>query len=514
MAIDSTVKQQLAAYLKLMEHEVTIRVDAGDDDRSQKVLAFVNEVAAMSPKINVKQGHLKRQPSFALDQTGQPASGIEFAGIPLGHEFTSFVLALLQVSGHAPKISEQDRHRIEAITADLHFETFASLSCHNCPDVVQALNIMSVLNSHISHTMIEGGMFQDEATEKNILAVPTVFLNGEEWHNGRATLSDLISKAAGETGPQKIEQDWINQLFDVLIIGGGPAAGSAAIYAARKGIRTAIVTDHFGGQPLDTLGIENIAGIDYVEGEQLMTTIASQVKKYGVAVLEGQQVTAIAKQSQQIDVTLASGDRLQTKTAIIATGARWRTIGVPGEAEFKNKGVAYCPHCDGPLYKGKDVAVIGGGNSGIEAAIDLAGICRHVTVLEFAPRLGADQVLQAKAGQLKNVTLITNAATQTITGDGRVTGLTYQDRATQVIKEIALDGVFVQIGLQPNTEWLPATIDQNQHHEIIVDAKNATNLAGVFAAGDCTDSAYKQIVIATGAGASAALSAFDYLIRS
>jgi alkyl hydroperoxide reductase subunit F len=236
--------------------------------------------------------------------------------------------------------------------------------------------------------MIEGGMFQDEATEKNILAVPTVFLNGEEWHNGRATLSDLISKAAGETGPQKIEQDWINQLFDVLIIGGGPAAGSAAIYAARKGIRTAIVTDHFGGQPLDTLGIENIAGIDYVEGEQLMTTIASQVKKYGVAVLEGQQVTAIAKQSQRIDVTLASGDRLQTKTAIIATGARWRTIGVPGEAEFKNKGVAYCPHCDGPLYKGKDVAVIGGGNSGIEAAIDLAGICRHVTVLEFAPRLG------------------------------------------------------------------------------------------------------------------------------
>ncbi|MDN5944446.1 MAG: alkyl hydroperoxide reductase subunit F [Lactiplantibacillus plantarum] len=512
MAIDATVKQQLVGYLKLLEHDVVITTDLGTDQRSQKVSDFVNEVAALTPRITVVSGKLKRQPSFALDQAGQASSGIEFAGVPLGHEFTSFVLALLQVSGHAPKISAATKQRITAINTDLHFETFASLSCHNCPDVVQALNIMSVLNPHVSHTMIEGGMYQDEATEKNILAVPTVFLNGEEWHNGRATLEELVDKAAG-AAPQHVASDWTDQQFDVVIVGAGPAAGSAAIYAARKGISTAIVADHFGGQPLDTLGIENLAGTDYVEGEQLMANIQAQVEKYGVKVLTGQRVEQIVK-NDVVELTLAAGDVLKAKTAIIATGAQWKTIGVPGEAEFKNKGVAYCPHCDGPLYAGKEVAVIGGGNSGIEAAIDLAGICQHVTVLEFAPELGADSVLQAKANAATNITLLTNAATKEITGAGRVNGLTYTDRATQTEHHLDLEGVFVQIGLVPNTDWVTAPIEVNAHHEIVTDARQATNVDGIFAAGDCTDSAYKQIIIAMGAGATAALSAFDYLVRT
>lgn len=512
MAIEQTVKQQLAAYLKLLEQDVVLTADLGDDTHSQKVSDFINEVAAMSPKISVAKGHLKRQPSFTIDQANQPSSGIEFAGVPLGHEFTSFVLALLQVSGHAPKISATLKQQIQSIDAELHFETFASLSCHNCPDVVQALNIMSVLNPKISHTMIEGGMYQDEATQKNVMAVPTVFLNGEEWHTGRATLEELVDKASGGA-PQALTDDWTDQQFDVVIVGGGPAAGSAAIYAARKGVATAIVADHFGGQPLDTAGIENLAGIDHIEGEKLMANVQAQVEKYGVHVLTGQHVTAVRKEDQ-VKIDLASGNTLTARTVIIATGAQWKHIGVPGETEFKNKGVAYCPHCDGPLYAGKDVAVIGGGNSGIEAAIDMAGICKHVTVLEFSANFGADSVLQAKARDLDNVTLIANAATKEITGDGRVNGLTYTDRETQETHHLDLEGVFIQIGLQPNTDWVTAPIELNARHEIVTDTKQATDVPGIFAAGDCTDSAYKQIIVAMGSGATAALSAFDYLVRN
>ncbi|MCI1986178.1 MAG: alkyl hydroperoxide reductase subunit F [Lactobacillus sp.] len=510
--LDATLKQQLTAYFKLLQQPVVFRYDAQADDNGQKLQDFLNAVVALDAKLSLEKTHLKRQPSFTVDQVGAAPSGIVFAGIPLGHEFESFVLAVLQVSGHAPKITDAERQQIAAIDTDLQFETFASLSCHNCPDVVQALDIMSVLNPHVSHTMIEGGMYQAEAEAKDIMAVPTVFLNGEEWHNGRATLSDLLAKVAGHNGPAPVAAAQQDQLYDVLIIGGGPAAGAAAIYAARKGLATAIVADHIGGQPLETVGIENLPGTDYVEGEHLMTNIQAQLTKYAVTLLSGQTVTGITP-GTPVGVQLAGDTTLRAKTVIVATGAHWRNLGVPGEQEFRNKGVAYCPHCDGPLYKGKAVAVVGGGNSGIEAAIDLAGIAKHVTILEFAPEISADAVLVAKARSLANVDLVANAQTTAVIGDGRVTGLDYTDRATAAKQHLDLDGVFVQIGLVPNTEWVHETLQTNAHHEIMVDKTGATNVANVFAAGDCTDSAYKQIVIAMGAGATAALSAFDALVR-
>ncbi|MTV82284.1 alkyl hydroperoxide reductase subunit F [Secundilactobacillus folii] len=510
--LDDKLKQQLSAYLQLLQQPVVFTLDAGDSENGTKVRDFLNEVVALSPKLSVVEGSLKRQPSFTVDARGAAPSGITFAGIPLGHEFESFVLALLQVSGHAPKISDQVKQQIEAIDQDLHFETFASLSCHNCPDVVQALDIMSVLNPHITHTMIEGGMFQDEAAAHDIMAVPTVFLNGQEWHNGRATLEQLVNKAQGKAAVAAVDESVSAKTFDVLIIGGGPAAGSAAVYSARKGLATAVVADHMGGQPLETVGIENLIGTDYIEGEQLMQNIQAQMSKYQVTLIDGQTVTGLIGGSP-VQVNLKGDTSLKARTVIIATGAHWRNVGVPGEAEFRNKGVAYCPHCDGPLYKGKNVAVIGGGNSGVEAAIDLAGIAKHVSVLEFAPSISADAVLTSKAQSLTNVDLITNAQTTKIEGDGRVTGLTYDDRSNGNSHTLAVDGVFVQIGLIPNTDWLGDCLNLNAQGEIEIDEKGATSLPNVFAAGDCTNSAYKQIVIAMGSGATAALGAFDTLAR-
>lgn len=510
--LDTQLKQQLSSYLQLLQRPVIFTLDAGSSANGQKVRDFLNEVVALSPKLTLVEGQLKRQPSFTIDAQDQTPSGITFAGIPLGHEFESFVLALLQVSGHAPKISATVRQQIEAIDQDLHFETFASLSCHNCPDVVQALDIMSVLNPRITHTMIEGGMFQDEATAKDIMAVPTVFLNGEEWHNGRATLEQLVNKARGHAAVAAVDDTVAKQLYDVLIIGGGPAAGAAAVYAARKGLQTAVVADHIGGQPLETVGIENVIGTDYIEGEQLMQNIQAQMTKYDVTLIDGQEVTGVTA-GTPISVSLKGDITLEAKTVIVATGAHWRQVNVPGESEFLNKGVAYCPHCDGPLYKGKQVAVIGGGNSGIEAAIDLAGLAKHVTVLEFGDHIAADAVLLKKTQSLANVDLLTNAETTEITGDGRVNGLNYTDRTDQSTHQLSVDGVFVQIGLVPNTAWLGDTLKCNGRHEIEVDRLGATSMPNVFAAGDCTDSAYKQIIISMGAGATAALGAFDALTR-
>lgn len=511
--LDAKLKQQFKAYCAYLQQPVVFGLDAGASDNGRKTREFLEEITSLDERLSIVDAHLKRQPSFTVDQAGAAASGIVFAGIPLGHEFESFVLAVLQVSGHAPKVTAQQREAIAAIDSDLQFETFASLSCHNCPDVVQALNIMSVLNPHVSHTMIEGGMFQEEAVARDIMAVPTVFLNGEEWHNGRASLDELLAKVAGHSGPAPVAEQVQQQVFDVLIIGGGPAAGAAAIYAARKGLATAIVADHLGGQPLETVGIENLPGTDYIQGEALMQNITAQLAKYQVTQISGHTVTAL-HEGTPVSVALDGESALQAKTVIVATGAHWRNLGVPGEQELRNKGVAYCPHCDGPLYKDKAVAVVGGGNSGIEAAIDLAGIAKHVTVLEFAPQISADAVLVAKAQSLANVTLIANAQTTAVNGTKRVTGLTYTDRGDGSTHQLDVDGVFVQIGLVPNTDWLKDTLTLNAHHEIAVDKRGATSMANVFAAGDCTDSAYKQIVIAMGSGATAALSAFDALVRS
>lgn len=491
-----------------MENDILLKVSAGDDNVSKDMLALVDELATMSSKITVEKVELERTPSFSVNRPGEN-TGVVFAGIPLGHEFTSLVLALLQVSGRAPKVEQKLIDQIKSIQGEYHFESYISLSCHNCPDVVQALNVMSVLNPGITHTMIDGAAFKEEVESKDIMAVPTVYLNGESFGSGRMTLEEILAKMGN--GPDASELS-DKDPYDVLVVGGGPAGASAAIYAARKGIRTGIVAERFGGQVMDTMGIENFISVKKTEGPKLVASLEEHVKEYDIDVMNLQRAKRLEKK-ELIEVELENGAILKSKSVIVSTGARWRNVGVPGEAEFKNKGVAYCPHCDGPLFTGKDVAVIGGGNSGIEAAIDLAGIVKHVTVLEFMPELKADAVLQERLNSLPNVTVLKNVQTKEITGTDKVNGISYIDRETEEVHHVELQGVFVQIGLVPNTDWLGETVERVRG-EIVTDKHGATNLPGVFAAGDCTNNPYKQIIISMGSGANAALGAFDYLIRN
>ncbi|WP_163539180.1 alkyl hydroperoxide reductase subunit F [Gracilibacillus sp. YIM 98692] len=507
--LDQDIKSQLKEYLKLLENDIVIKAKIGSDDVSKEVDELVNEIASMSDKISVETGDFPRTPSFSINRVDED-TGVVFSGVPLGHEFTSLVLALLQVSGRPPKVDEKTIEQIKQLEGPLHFETYVSLSCQNCPDVVQALNLMSVVNPDITHTMIEGSAFKDEADSKDVMAVPAVFLDGESFVNGRQTLESILEKLGSSVDVSELND---KDPFDVLVVGGGPAGASAAIYAARKGIRTGVVAERFGGQVQDTLGIENFITTKYTEGPKLVSGLEEHVRDYDVDIMNSMRAKSLTKKDN-FEVELENGATLKSKTIVLSTGARWRNIGVPGEAEFKNKGVAYCPHCDGPIFEGKDVAVIGGGNSGVEAAIDLAGIVKHVTVLEFLPELKADKVLQERLHSLPNVTVITNAKTEEIYGSDKVEGLRYVDRETEDEHNIALAGVFIQIGLVPNTEWLKDTLEVNKFGEIIVDERGTTSIPGVFAAGDCTNSAYKQIIISMGSGATAALGAFDHLIRN
>ncbi len=507
--LDAELKAQLAQYLELMEGDVLLKVSLGNDKVSQEIVDLVDELSAMSSKIKIEHTVLERTPSFSVNRVDED-TGITFAGVPLGHEFTSLVLALLQVSGRAPKVEQKVIDQIKGIEGEHHFESYISLTCQNCPEVVQALNLMSVLNPNISHTMIDGAAYKEEAESKNIMAVPTVFLNGEPFGNGRMTVEEILAKLGGGPDASEFED---KDPFDVLIVGGGPGGASAAIYAARKGIRTGIVAERFGGQILDTATIENFISVKRTEGTKLAANLEEHVKDYNIDVMNLQRATRLEKKDL-IEIELENGAVLKSKSVILTTGASWRKIGVPGEDEFRNKGVAYCPHCDGPLFEGKRVAVIGGGNSGVEAAIDLAGIVKHVTILEYADELKADSVLQDRLKSLPNVTVIKNAQTTEITGTDNVNGISYIDRETEKEEHIELEGVFVQIGLVPNTAWLGDAVERNKFGEIIVDRNGATNVPGVFAAGDCTDEKYKQIIISMGAAATASLSAFDYLIRN
>jgi NADH-dependent peroxiredoxin subunit F len=509
MILDADIKTQLGQYLQLMEGDVLLKVSTGSDPVSADMLALVDELASMSPSIKVEHTSLPRTPSFSVNRVGED-TGITFAGIPLGHEFTSLVLALLQVSGRAPKVDDNVVAQIKSLKGEYHFESYISLTCHNCPEVVQALNIMSVLNPSITHTMIDGAAYKEEVERKNVLAVPSVYLNAEPFGNGRMTVEEILAKLGSTPDASEFNE---KAPYDVLVVGGGPAGASAAIYAARKGIRTGIVAERFGGQVMDTVGIENFISVKYTEGPKLAASLEEHVKEYGVDIMNLQRAKRLEKRDF-IEVELENGAVLKSKAVILSTGARWRNVGVPGEAEFKNKGVAYCPHCDGPLFAGKHVAVIGGGNSGIEAAIDLAGIVSHVTVLEFMPELKADAVLQDRLYSLPNVTVHKNVQTKEITGTDKVNGISYIERDTGVVQHVELQGVFVQIGLVPNTDWLADTLERTRFGEIVVDSHGATSLPGVYAAGDCTNSPYKQIIISMGSGATAALGAFDYLIRN
>ena len=508
MALDADIRAQLEQYLRLLEGDVVLKVSAGDDPVSQEMMELVREVAGMSSRIRVEEARLARTPSFSVNRPGED-TGVVFAGVPTGHEFSSFVLALLQVSGRPPKAEPDVIDRIRALRGEYRFETFVSLSCHNCPDVVQALNMMSVLNPGVSHTMIDGAAYKAEAESRDVMAVPTVFLNGEFFASGRMTVEDILARLGSAADASALSD---REPYDVLVVGGGPAGVSAAVYAARKGIRTGLVADRIGGQVNDTLGIENLIGTKYIEGPQLAAALEQHAREYGIDLMKPYRAKRLEKKDL-IEVELENGAVLKGRTVIVATGARWRELGVPGEAKFRNKGVAYCPHCDGPLFAGKDVAVVGGGNSGVEAAIDLAGIARHVTVLEFLPELKADAVLQERLRSLPNATVLTNVQVKEITGTERVDGIVYEERDSGNVRRIDLQGVFVQIGLVPNTDWLEGAVERNRIGEIVTDRRGATSVPGVFAAGDCTDSPYKQIVISMGSGATAALAAFDYLIR-
>ncbi len=514
--LDDNIKAQVKTYLERLEGPIELIATLNDSQTAQDMRALLEDLAASSDKIAVRfDGQDARAPSFSVGTPGE-APRIRFAGLPMGHEFTSLILALLQVSGYPPKVDAEVIARIRRLTGEFRFEVYVSLDCHNCPDVVQALNLMAVVNPGISSTMIEGGAFRAEVEAKNVLAVPMVFLNGEHFGQGRMSLEEILAKLdAGETATRAADLS-ARAPYDVLVVGGGPAGAAAAIYAARKGIRTGLVAERFGGQVLDTLGIENFISVEYTEGPRLAAALEAHVKQYGVDILRGERATALAPAGQAgalAELTLANGATLKAKAIILATGARWRELNVPGEQEFKGKGVCFCPHCDGPLFKGKRVAVIGGGNSGVEAAIDLAGIVAHVTLIEFDTKLRADAVLQEKLESLPNVTVIVNAQTTEVTGSDKVTGLTYKDRATGESHRVELEGIFVQIGLLPNTDFVKDTLVLSKSREIEVNARGETSALGIFAAGDCTTQPYKQIIISMGSGAIAALSAFDYLIR-
>lgn len=512
--LDTNLKQQLNGYLQYIVNPIEISVSGNDSDKSAELLALASEIAEMSPKISLTDGTNARKPSMSIAPQGQ-APRVHFAGIPMGHEFTSLVLALLQSGGHPSKADPAVLEQVKNLKGEFHFETYISLSCHNCPDVVQALNLMSTLNPGITHTMIDGALFQDEVNERQIMAVPNVYLNGQPFSQGRISLEEIVAKLDTGAAERKAQELSEKAPYDVLVVGGGPAGAAAAIYAARKGIRTAIVAERFGGQVMDTVGIENFISVPYTEGPKLAASLEQHVKQYGVEVITEQRAAAISKDGY-VNVDLASGATLKSRAVILATGARWRDLNVPGELEYRTKGVAYCPHCDGPFFKGKRVAVIGGGNSGIEAAIDLAGIVEHVTVVEFADTLRADDVLQKKARSMGNIDIIMSARPTEVIGDGsKVVGMDYEDRTTGEIKHLAVAGIFVQIGLVPNTEFLKGSeVALTRFGEIEIDTKGATSLPGVYAAGDATTVPFKQIIISMGAGATAALGAFDYLIRN
>ncbi len=523
--LDSNIKQQLESYLQNLTNAVELEIFLNNDEKSKELDSLAISIDTLSDHIQLTKIFVEsdktikeRAPSLVI-RSKKTGNEIRFAGIPMGHEFTSLVLALLHSGGHPIKISSELIEQVKNLSGEYYFETYIQLSCQTCPEVVQALNMMAAINPNIHHVMIDGALFPDEVAQRDIMAVPTVYLNGELFSQGRINLEKILLKVDSNLATQSLERFNQKEPFDLLVIGAGPAGAASAIYSARKGIRTGLVTERMGGQVADTVGIENFISVKATEGPKLVSALEEHVREYNVDIMENQQVTQLhtpQTNHEYASVTLANGAQLYSRSILLSTGARWRELNVPGEQEYRGKGVAYCPHCDGPLFKNKRVSVIGGGNSGIEAAIDLAGIVEHVTVLEFSDKLLADDVLQKKAESMNNIDIILMAQTTEVLGDGnKVTGLAYLDRNTQKSHQIDLEGIFVQIGLVPNTDFLKNTdIELSNRGEIITNAKGETNIPGIFAAGDVTNSPYKQIIIAMGDGSNAALGAFDYLIRT
>ncbi|GAA3803269.1 alkyl hydroperoxide reductase subunit F [Qipengyuania pelagi] len=518
--LDATMTQQLSTYLANLREPIELVASLDDSAKSDQTRELLKEIAALHDMVSAHfDGTDDRKPSFIVRRASDAEKWVRFAGLPMGHEFTSLVLALLWAGGHPPKVDADLLEQVRGLEGDFHFEMYFSLSCHNCPDVVQALTLMALENSRITATLIEGSTFKDEVERREIMAVPATFLNGEPFYNGKMELAEILAKL--DTGSEKKAADKMSakEPFEVLVVGGGPAGAATSIYTARKGFRTGVAAERFGGQLHDTLGIENLPGTPYTEGPKLAGELERHVGEYDIDVMNLAKAVKLVPAKEEgglHTVEFGNGAKLKTRSLVLSTGARWRNLGVPGEAEYRNKGVAYCPHCDGPLFKGKRIAVIGGGNSGVEAAIDLAKIVGHVTLIEYDSKLRADEVLQKKLRSLSNVEIVTNGQTTEITGaNGKVDGLVVKDRASGEERRVELEGVFIQIGLVPNTEWLTDSgLDLTKFGEIAVDEEGRTNIPGVFAAGDVTTVPYKQIVVAMGDGSKAGLSAFDYLIRT
>ena len=518
--LDATMTQQLSTYLANLREPIELVASLGDDPKSAQTRELLEEIAALHDMVSARfDGTDDRKPSFIVRRASDAEKWVRFAGLPMGHEFTSLVLALLWAGGHPPKVDADLLEQVRGLEGDFHFEMYFSLSCHNCPDVVQALTLMALENPRITATLIEGGTFKDEVERREIMAVPATFLNGEPFYNGKMELPEILAKLDTGSETKAAEKMSAKDPFEVLVVGGGPAGAASAIYTARKGFRTGIAAERFGGQLHDTLGIENLPGTPYTEGPKLAGELERHVGEYDIDLMNLSKAVKLVPAKEEgglHTVEFGNGAKLATRSLILSTGARWRNLGVPGEAEYRNKGVAYCPHCDGPLFKGKRIAVIGGGNSGVEAAIDLAKIVGHVTLIEYDAKLRADEVLQKKLRSLSNVEIVTNGQTTEITGaNGKVNGLIVKDRSSGQERRLELEGVFIQIGLVPNTEWLKDSgLDLTKFGEIAVDEEGRTNIPGIFAAGDVTTVPYKQIVVAMGEGSKAGLSAFDYLIRT
>lgn len=519
--LDPALQAALAEHLKLLQTEVVLRPCLDDSAISSQVRDLLEDLSAASPLVRLgPPAELDHTPSFAITTSDAAPVALRFSGLPLGHEFTSLVLALLHVGGHPPKVSNELLERISTFTVPLHFETYFSQSCQNCPDVVQALNILAARNPHITHNAIDGSSFAAEVAARGVLTVPTVFCNGEVFSQGRTDLEGLVRELSNRFDPDAsvalaARLDALDP-FDILVVGAGPAGVAAAVYAARKGLRTGVVAERIGGQVLDTMGIENFPATRRTEGPALARDLEHHLRAYPVEVITSQRAVKLhpGSGSNPHQVELASGARLRAHAVVIASGARWRTMGVPGEDAYRNRGVTFCPHCDGPLFAKKRVAVIGGGNSGVEAAIDLAGVASQVTIIEFANELRADAVLLDAMRSRDNVDELVHTETTEVIGDETgVKGLRLRDRSSGVERVLDVDGVFVQIGLVPATDWLSDAIARSEQGEIEVDARGATSLPGIYAAGDATVGPYKQIVVAMGSGASAALGAFEYLTR-
>jgi len=518
--LDANLKQQLQQYLQMLREPIELVASLADGQKSDETRELLTLIDSLSDKVTARfDGTNERKPSFTIRRAGDHDVAVTFAGLPLGHEFTSLVLALLWAGGHPPKVDEKLVGQAKALGGTHNFEMYFSLSCHNCPDVVQALTLMALNNKGVTATLIEGGTFQDEVESRGVMAVPAVFKEGEMWASGRMGLEEILAKVDTGAGDRLAAEIGEKEPYETLVVGGGPAGAAASIYMARKGFRTGIAADRIGGQVLDTMGIENFISTAYTEGPKLSAQLEAHIGEYDIDVIKPVRASKLTPASQPggyHTVEFENGAQAKARTLVLSTGARWRSLGVPGEAEYQTKGVAYCPHCDGPLFKGKRVAVIGGGNSGVEAAIDLANIVGHVTLIEFDSQLRADQVLVDKLRSFKNVDILVSAQTTEITGDDtKVNGLVYKNRESGEEHRVELEGVFVQIGLVPNTEWLKDSgIELSKHGEIVIDGRAATNLPGIYAAGDATTVPYKQIIIAMGEGSKAALSAFDYLIRN